>query len=196
MEKLISEIRDLIRSPGSTFERLKATETSQSEITKNMLIYLAAIPAVAGFLGRVVIGYNTAFYTGYARVSFFSGLISAILMFVLTIIGVYVISYIVNGLAVNFGGEKSELNAFKLTVYSFIPVLVLGVFSLVPSLSGLYILGLYGVYVFYVGAPILMQVKEDKVLTYTVIISLISIVITILFDRIAKLVIVTKMPSL
>jgi hypothetical protein len=34
------------------------------------------------------------------------------------------------------------------------------------------------------------------VLTYTVIISLISIVITILFDRIADLVIVTRMPSL
>lgn len=195
MEKLIAEIRDLIRSPLKVFEQLKTTETTQSEITKTMLVYVAAIPAVAGFLGRVVIGYNVPF-VGYAHVSFFSGLISAVLLFVLAIVGVYVISFIVNGIVASFGGQRNELNAFKLTTYSFIPLMVLGVFSLIPALVGLYILGLYGIYLFYIGAPILMEVPEEKSLTFTVIVSLISIVITILFYRIASLVIVSNMPSL
>ena len=92
-------------------------------------------------------------------------------LFVLSIIGVYVVSYIVNGLSVNFGGEKNELDAFKLTVYCFIPVMVLGAFSLIPALSGLYILGLYGIYLFYIGVPVLMNIPEDKALTFTVIVS-------------------------
>ena len=195
MEKLISEVKDLILSPLALFGRLKVEETTQSEITKTILVYVAAIPAIAGFFGRVLIGYNVPF-VGYSHVSFFSGLVWAVLLFVLAIIGIYIVSYIVNGLAVNFGGEKNELNAFKLTAYCFIPVLILGVFSLIPALSGLHILGLYGIYLFYIGVPILMQVPEEKALTFTVIISLISIVITILFYRIAGLAIVMNMPSL
>ena len=150
MEKLIYEIKNLILAPLKLFERLKEENSTQSEITKSILVYVAAIPAIAGFFGRVIIGYNVPF-VGYSHVSLFSGLIWAIFLFVLTIVGVYVISFIVNGLAVNFGGERSELNAFKLTTYCFIPVLTLGVFSLIPALSGLYILGLYGIYLFYNG---------------------------------------------
>ncbi len=195
MEKLISEIRDLFRAPLKVFTELRTTETTQSEITKTMLVYVAAIPAVAGFIGRVVIGYNVPF-VGYAHVSFFSGLISAVLLFVLAIIGVYLVSFIVNGLVGNFGGERNELNAFKLTAYAFTPLFVLGLFSLIPALTGLYILGLYGIYLFYIGAPVLLDVPEEKTLTFTVIVSLISILITILFYRIAGLVVVSNMPSL
>jgi len=195
MEKLISEIKDLILSPLALFERLKLEETTPAEMTKTMLVYVAAVPAVAGFFGRVLIGYNVPF-VGYSHVSFFSGLVWSVLLFVLTIIGIYVVSYIVNGLSVNFGGEKNELNAFKLSAYCFIPVLILGVFSLIPALAGLYILGLYGIYLFLIGVPILMQVPEEKALTFTVVISLISIVITVLFYRVAGLVIVMNTTSL
>jgi len=195
MEKLVGELKELLMAPLKLFERLKLTETTQSEITKTILVYVAAVPAIAGFIGRVVIGFNVPFI-GYAHVSLFSGLISAVLLFVLAIVGVYAISFIVNGLSVNFGGERNELNAFKLTVYSFIPVLTLGIFSLIPALAGLYILGLYGIYLFYIGAPILLNVPEERTLTFTVVVSLISIVITILFYRIASLVIVSNMPSL
>jgi hypothetical protein len=195
MEKLIFEIKDLVKTPVAFFERLKSAETTPSDITKTRLVYLAAIPAIAGFIGRVVIGENVPF-VGYAHVSLFSGLISAVLLFVLAIVGIYVISFIVNGLVGNFEGERSELNAFKLTAYAFAPLFVLGLFSLIPALTGFYILGLYGIYLFYIGAPILLNVPEEKSLTFTVIVSLISIVVTILFYRIADLVVVSNMPSL
>lgn len=198
MEKLIHEIKELLLTPAKLFERLKQEQTSQSEITKTILFYVAAIPAIAGFIGRVVIGYSGPYYGFYAhsRVPLFSGLIWAIVLFVLTIIGVYIISLIVNGLSANFGGSRNELNAFKLTVYSFIPLLVLGLFSMIPALSGLFILGLYGIYLFYIGVPILMEVPEEKALTFTVITSLLSIVITVLFYSIAGKVIFSHMPNL
>ncbi|MBN1479209.1 DUF1282 domain-containing protein [candidate division KSB1 bacterium] len=198
MEKLIHEIKELLLAPAKLFERLKQEETSQSEITKTILVYVAAIPAIAGFIGLVVIGSSGPYYGLYthSRVSIFSGLIWAVVLFVLTIIGVYLVSFIVSGLAPKFGGIKNELNAFKLTVYSFVPLLVLGAFSMIPALSGLFILGLYGIYLFYIGAPILIEIPEEKVLTFTVIVSLISIMITILFYSIAGKVIVTQVPNL
>lgn len=194
MEKIISDIRDLIVNPVQTFERLNAEETTRSQLTKSMLLYLAAIPAVAGFIGRVIIGHSVPF-VGYYHVPFFPGLLWSILMFVLGVAIVYLIAFIINGLIGSFGGERNELNAFKLSLYSFMPLFVLGVFSLIPALMGLFILGLYGIYLFYVGSPILMRCPEEKALPFTVVVSLIAILITVLFYRVAQLAIANSMPN-
>ena len=194
MEKIISEIRDLLLHPVQTFVRLKAEEDTRSKLTKSVLLYLAAIPAIAGFIGRVVIGQSVPF-VGYYHVPFFSGLLWALLMFALGIVIVYLVAFVINGLSPNFGGERSQLNAFKLSLYSFMPLFVLGVFSIIPALSGLYILGLYGIYLFYVGCPVLMSCPEDKALPFTVVVSLLSILFTVLFYRVAHLAIVNNMPN-
>jgi len=194
MEKIIRDIRDLIVNPVQTFERLDAEETTQSQLTKSMLLYLAAIPAVAGFIGRVIIGHSVPF-VGYYHVPFFAGLLWSVLMFVLGVAIVYLIAFIINGLVGSFGGERSELNAFKLSLYSFMPLFVLGIFSLIPALMGLFILGLYGIYLFYVGCPILMRCPEEKALPFTLVVSLIAILITVLFYRVAHLAIANNMPN-
>jgi len=195
MEKLIKEIQELLRHPAQLFQRIRDEETSQSEITKTYLVYLAAIPAVAGFLGKVVIGQNIA-YVRYYHVPFFSGLVWAALLFGLSILGVYAIAFIVNFLAPKFGGVQNDLNSFKLIVYCYLPLFVLGVSNLIPALVGLHILGLYGIYLFYLGLPIMMQVPEEKTLPFTVIISLIGIFVTLLVYRLAGLVILDAMPGL
>jgi len=195
MEKLINEIKELLLHPVQLFQRVKEEQATQVEITKTFLIYVAAIPAAAGFLGKVIIGQNIAFVR-YYHVPFFSGLIWAVLLFVFSILGIYAVAFIVNYLSPKFGGVHDDLGAFKLTLYSFIPLFVLGISSLVPALAGLYILGLYGVYLFYIGLPVLMQVPEEKALPFTVVLSLISIFSTLLVYRLVSLVIVDSLPVL
>ena len=195
MEKLIHEIQELLRHPAQLFQRLKDEETTQKEITKTLLVYFAAIPAVAGFIGKVVIGQNVAFVR-YYHVPFFSGLLWAALLFGLSILGIYAVAFVVNFLTPKFGGIQSDLDAFKLTVYSFIPLLVLGLSSLIPALVGLHILGLYGIYLFYLGLPIMLHVPEEKALPLTIIISLIGIFVTLLVSRIAGLVILNAVSGL
>jgi len=188
MEKIIHTIQELLRNPTQFFLQLKEEQTTQMEITKTLLVQLAAIPAIAGFLGKVVIGQNVA-YVHYYYVPFFSGLLWAIFLFVLSILGVYAVAFIVNIMAPKFGGVSDDVSAFKLTVYSYLPLFVLGVTGLIPALTGLHILGLYGIYLFYLGLPTLMQVPEEKGLPFTVILSLIGIFIALLVYRLAGLVI-------
>jgi hypothetical protein len=184
IEKLIQEVKECILTPVTVFERIKNDSRTISEIISDLLIYLAAIPAVAGFFGRVIIG-QVAPSGRYQHAPLFSGIIWAALLFLLSIVGIYAIAFLVSRLADNFEGKQDELAAFKLVVYSFIPLFALGVFSILPALSGLYILGLYGIYLFYVGCPILMECPEDKALPFTVVVSLSGILITILLHRIA-----------
>lgn len=195
MEKLINEIKELVLHPTQLFQRLKEEQTTQGEITKSLLVYITAIPAAAGFLGKVIIGQNIAFVR-YYHVPFFSGLLWATLLFAFSILGIYAVAFIVNYLSPKFGGAHDDLAAFKLTVYSFMPLFVLGISSLIPALAGFHILGLYGVYLFYIGLPVLMQVPEEKALPFTVLLSLISIFSTLLVYRLAGLVIVDSVSML
>jgi hypothetical protein len=65
-------------------------------------------------------------------------------------------------LARSFGGRRDFQNAFKLSVYSYTPVWLAGIFLLVPGLSFFAILGLYGVYLLWLGLPLLVDVPREK----------------------------------
>ena len=71
--------------------------------------------------------------------------------------------------APRFGGRKNFGNALKLSVYSHTPLWLAGIFLLIPGLNFLLILGVYGLYLFWIGLPLLMQVPDDKALPYAAV---------------------------
>ena len=84
---------------------------------------------------------------------------------------VYLIACIIDLLAPRFGGQKNFPNAVKLSVYSHTPLWLAGIFLLIPGLSFLMLLGVYGFYLFWVGLPLLMRVKNEQALLYAVIVT-------------------------
>lgn len=194
MEYLIHQIRDILIHPSKAFSELKEKQVTQGELTRKFILYLAAIPPIAGFLGKTIIGQSVPFI-GYYHVPFFSGLLWSVLLYLLSIAGIYLLSIIVNSLSVNFGCVRDEVASFKLVMVCFVPLFILGFCSIIPALTGLFILGLYGIYLLYIGLPILSSCPEEKVLSFTVVISLIAIILTLLFYRIAGLAIVKSMPN-
>lgn len=184
VEKLIRELKELIQNPGEVFLRLKNDGRSVFDVLSDPLIGFAAVPAAAGFIGKVFVGQSKGL-TEYEHVPFFSGLVWALLLFILSVIGVYFMAFIVSRTAEHLFGKADETAAFKLVVYSYIPLFSLGVFSILPALSGLYILGLYGIYLFYTGSQILLECPEEKALTLTVVSSLAGIITAVLVQRIS-----------
>jgi hypothetical protein len=57
-------------------------------------------------------------------------------------------------------------NALKLAAYAHTPAWLAGIFLLVPGLSVLAILGLYGVYLLWSGLPPLMHAPPETTLAY------------------------------
>ena len=73
---------------------------------------------------------------------------------------------IIDALAPSFRSQRNFPNALKLSVYSFTPVWLAGIFILIPGLRFLTILGLYGLYLMWTGMTPLMGSPRDKSLLY------------------------------
>jgi hypothetical protein len=168
MNKLIERVKAILLNPKPTWEVIKTEPGSVGQIYTEYLVPLAAIPAVAGFIGTSLVGVHVLFAT--VRVSVGAGLLGAVLQFGLTLAGVFVAGLVIDALAPTFGSTKNSLNAFKVAAYSMTPALVAGVLSILPMLSVLAILAsLYGIYLLYLGLQSLMACPADKAIGYTIV---------------------------
>jgi hypothetical protein len=84
------------------------------------------------------------------------------LTFLISLAGLYLVGLVINSLASAFGGRPDRRQALKTAAYALTPAWLGTALSLLPMGNLLqFLAGLYGVYVLYVGLPIMMQAKED-----------------------------------
>lgn len=184
---IIIEIMDcvgkLVRFPRETFSQIKNENTDIPTIYKKFVLILAAVPALSSFIGFSLIGVGMM-GMGTIRLPIFDSLIASVLSYLINIAGVYIGALIVNFLAPHFSSKEDKLAAFKLVAYSFAAVWAIGIFSLIPALSFLGILGLYSIYLFYVGTPILMETPKEKVLPFVVSVFIVGLVVAVVMNLI------------
>src|SRR3954447_458601 len=132
---------------------------------------LALIPAISRFVGGSLIG-------GFTPIDL--GLQDAFVESILAFVSVAVVAAAIRALAPTFKADRTTRNALKLTVYSYTPAWLAGIFLLVPGLSFLSILGLYGFYLLWLGLPVLMRAPRDKALAYALVIVLIAVILAVI----------------
>jgi len=170
MQKLVERVKAILLTPQTEWPVIARESGDTASLFTHYVAILALIPALAGFIGSSLIG-------GYTPLV--AGLMSAVVGYLMAFVTVFVVALIVDGLAPTFGGQKNLQNALKLTAYSYTPAWLAGIFLLIPGLSFLAILGLYGLYLLFLGLPPLMQAPRDKALPYAIAIVLGAIVLAI-----------------
>ena len=159
------------------------TESVQGVFTRYVMP-LAAIGPVCGFIGMQLFGFH-ALWISY-RPSLMFGLSTAITTYVLSLVSIFLISWVASFLASKFDGKEDFTRAFRLCAYSFTAAWVAGVFQLIPMLGILAILGLYSLYLFYLGAPAMMGVPPEKSVGYTAVTVICAIVLYFIAGAIAS----------
>jgi Yip1 domain len=180
---LVERVKAIILTPKTEWHVIDGEPGDPQYLFTNYVAILAAIPPVCRFLGMSIIGINMPM-VGTFRVGIVSGLVAAIVQYLLTFVVVYVMALIIDALAPTFGGQKNPSSSLKLAVYSMTPVWLVGVFSLIPALGILGILGLYGLYLFWLGVPTLMKAPEDKSIAYTAAVVVCGIVLSLIVGAI------------
>jgi hypothetical protein len=180
---LIDRVKNIILTPKTEWPVIDRESGDVSYLFTSYVAILAAIPAICGFIGTSIIGFNVP-SMGTVRLGVASGLGNAIVTYLLTFLIVYVVALIVDALAPTFGGRKDFSSALKLTVYSYTPAWISGVFLLIPGLRFLTILGLYGLYLLYLGLPPLMKSPQEKSLGYAAAVVVCAIVIGLILGMI------------
>jgi len=177
---LFVRAKAIITRPATEWLVIDQETTSISALFTSYILPLAAIPPACQFLHGVLFGYGI-FGFSY-RPSFFGSLISSIGSYVLSIIMLVILAILIETLAPTFLGQKNRLQAFKLVAYSATASWLAGIFSLIPGLGVLSLLGLYSFYLFYTGLPVLMKSPPQKTIPYIVVIFLAGIVLSLLIS--------------
>jgi hypothetical protein len=177
--------KGILLKPKQEWQVISGETTTIPELYKTYIMILAAIGPVASIIGMSIVGIGIPF-VGWFRVSIFTSISSAIVHYILTLVGVYVLALIIDALAPTFLGQKSLNQAFKVAAYSYTPSWVVGVVGIIPSLSPLMILGLYGLYLLYLGLPVLMGSPKEKSLGYTIAVIIAAIVIFMVIGFISR----------
>ena len=184
---LIDRIKNICITPKTEWPVIAGETTSTASLMTGYVMPLAAIGAVAGFIGGSVIGHGIPFMGGTFRTPILLGAGVAVLMLVMAVVGVFILSFIINALAPSFGGEKNSGQAMKVAVYSYTAAWVAGIFNIIPWIGGFLALfgALYSLYLLFLGLPQLMKCPEDKSFGYTVVVVICAIVLTIVIGMLA-----------
>jgi hypothetical protein len=182
---LVARAQAILLKPKEEWVKIKGESTPIAQLFTSYAVLLAAVPAVAQFIGNGLVGKKIPF-VGWVRFPIGSALFQAILYYVFTLVSVYVFGIVINALAPSFGSKQSMETAMKLAVYSMTPMWIGGIFYIIPFLGFLAILAsLYGLYVLYLGFDNpLMDTPKDKVVGYL----LVSIVVVVVLSLVVALV--------
>ncbi len=175
---IVDRIKNICLKPNAEWPVIAAEATTTKDLIVGYVVPLAAIGPIAAFVGGTVIGRSLPFIGSY-HVPMVAGLTLAIFTYIMSIVGIFVLSFIINALAPSFGGEKNSAQALKVAVYSYTPMWVAGVLNLLTALGLLAILaGCYGLYLLYLGLPRLMKAPQEKAVGYTVVVVICAIVLS------------------
>lgn len=185
---LVERVKGICLKPKTEWLTIAAEPATTGGLITGYVVPLAAIGAIAGFIGRTVVGISIPFVGSY-RVPMVASLGTSVVMFVMAIVGVFILSIIINALAPTFGGEKSSVQALKVAVYAYTPTWVVSVVQVLPALGILVALaGLYSLYLLYLGLPRVMKCPQEKAIGYTAVVVVCGIVLYIVMGMITGMV--------
>jgi len=179
---IINRIKNILVSPKTEWLTIdQENDTSITVLTKYVLL-LAAIPAIAAFIGYGVIGYSVL---GFHFASISLGIRQAIIQYVTVVGTVYITAYVVDVLASNFGSQKNFDKAFSLVAYAYTPAMVGGIFYIYHPLTIIAgLASLYSLYLLYIGLSPMMKTPSEKRTTYFVVSLLVLVAVNIVFTQV------------
>lgn len=178
---IVERAKKILLQPRAEWDVIAAETHTVQELFTGYVMILAAIPALAGFIGYSLIGF------GGLRVPIAYGVAHLVAGYALSLAFVYVLALVVDYLAPNFDGQKDFAQALKIAAFSPTAMWLAGAFSILPATAILGILGLYSFFLLFLGLPKLMKVPEAKALPYVAVVVIATIVIWIVFTALAAL---------
>ena len=170
---LMDRIKGILLQPKSEWGKIDSEPGDAGFLISNYVAILAAIAPICTFIGTSIIG------IGGERIGMGVGLFRAVLVYVSTLIGFFVVGYIIDFLAGTFGARKDLQSAMKVSAYAPTAAWLAGVFNILPVLSFLSILGLYSLYLLYTGIGALMKPASNNALIFTIAVIVCAIIVWI-----------------
>jgi cytochrome c biogenesis protein CcdA len=128
-------------------------------------LILAAIPAIAGYIGTTQVGWSFGGFEVH-KLTTQSALQIAMLTYFTMLIAVFSLGMAIHWMGQTYGSKQTLPQAIALAAYTATPLWIMGFFFLYPVLWVNMLVGLpalaYTVYLLYTGVPVMMSVSQER----------------------------------
>ncbi len=182
---IVERAKAITLNPAATWPVIDAEKHDAKSLFVPYMLILAAIPAVASFIGLSLVGMGGFGFN--FRIPIGSGIAMMITTYILTLAMTFGMGWLASVLAPTFGGQSNLVQGLKLAVFGGTPMLLAGVFNALPALSIIGILvAFYALYVMYLGLPVLMKNPKEKTIVYMVVLILASIIAGVVLSAVTS----------
>ena len=187
---LVERAKNIIVTPKTEWPVIAGETTAPAQLITGYVLPLAAVAAIAGFIGLSLVGAVLGSFG--VHIGFLWGLVSAVYHLVMAVVMVYVMAFIIDALAPSFGAQKGFNQALKVAAYTYTPVWVMSIVTIIPFLGILVLLAaLYAIYLLYLGLQAVMSAPAEKAAGYTAVTVIAGIVIAVIVNMVGGLLIAT-----
>jgi len=157
---IVDRIKNILITPKTEWPVIASEPAEPGQLLMTYVLPLTAIP----FVGYLLSGLFGSMGLTY-------GIAMGLIQFLTAVIGVYIVAFVVDMLAPNFGSEKNLGRSMQLVAYSMTPGWIAGILYVLPALGLIVtVASLYGLYLMYLGLPIIKKTPQDKQVIYLVVI--------------------------
>ena len=182
---IVERAKAITLNPAATWPVIDAEKHDAQSLFVPYMLILAAIPAVASFIGMSIIGMGGFGFN--FRLPIGSGLAMMVTTYVLQLIMTFVLGWLTSALAPTFGGQSNLVQGLKLAVFAGTPMMLAGIFNIIPSLSMIGLLvAIYSLYVMDLGLPVLMKNPKEKTIGYMVVLIIASIITGVVLSMVTR----------
>jgi Yip1 domain len=182
---IVARAKAITLNPAATWPVIEAEPHDAKSLFVPYMLILAAIPAVASFIGLSLVGMGGFGFS--FRVPVASGLAMMVTTYILTLVMTFGMGWLASALAPTFGGQSNLVQGLKLAVFGGTPMMLAGVLNAVPALSIIGLLvALYSLYVMYLGLPVLMKNPKEKTVAYMVVLIIASIIAGVVLGMVSR----------
>jgi len=187
INKIITRAKSILLTPRTEWPVIAAEPDTVGGLYSGYILVMAAIPAIVRFISSTLIGVSVPFL-GSFRLPIAAGVTSAVLTYVLTLLGTFIVALIVEALAPSFSAEKNRVQALKVVAYAYTASWVASIIGIIPGLGLLAALAglVYGIYLLNMGLPYTMKCPPDKAIGYTAVTIIVAIIVTLLLGLIVR----------
>lgn len=162
---VVKHILGLFTNPKQEWVHLRDEPCTVGKCFATHTVFLAAIPAICGFIGTSQIGWQIG-AGDPIKLTTSSASTIAVLYYLAMLVAVFSVGALIQWMGKTYEADRPLSTAIVLASYTATPLFLIGVFQLYPILWLNMVLGLpalaYTVYLLYTGVPIMMQISEER----------------------------------
>jgi len=162
---LLKHVWSILSEPKLAWPRIHDAAWSIPELYLRIVVPLALISPICGFIGTTKVGWQIATEVP-ARLTVASALPISVVYFGAILVAVFVLGAMIRWMGETYGANQPLSRCVSLAAYTAVPLFLVGFFQLYPVLWLNFLVGLpalaYSVYLLYSGVPVMMEIPPER----------------------------------